>query len=515
MGRCKNITIIFLLAVGMHGNVAFANSSSTTFQTFANLDMGISGTAKLATKLTTLDGKPILIPEMEAAITEIMKKAGIPGLSCSIINRSKIAYCKTFGLKNNKTGELNDGQTIFVAASFSKTVFAYLVMLLVEDGIIDLNKPVQEFLNKPLPDYKKYADLKGDYRYKQITVRLCLSHSTGFPNWRFLTNDKTLKFLFDPGQRHSYSGEGIQLLQMVVEEITGKGLEELARARVFEPLGMTRTSYVWQDAWKENAASPHDQYERPRHLDKRREADAAGSMFTTAGDYARMLVAIIGAEGKRKSTINEMLRSQIAIGYRNMFGPGAWQRSDENESISLSWCLGWGRFDTKHGRAFFHTGHDFGWQNYTVTYADKGIGVVLMSNSDNFESVARELAKAAIGDTYSPFDWLGYPHYNPNRKKEPPPAPIAIDVDPSILKMYAGTYDFAIIDKMQMVKFEDGQLLLSNDQVQWAPLFAETKTRFFVEDEDYRFVFVKDNNGKVTHMNIEVEGIEIKGEKVK
>ena len=471
--------------------------------------------AKPAAELTSLDGKPISIPEMEAAVTGIMEKAGVPGLSCAIINGSKIAYSKTFGVKNKKSGEPNDEQTIFAAASFSKTVFAYLVMLLAEDGVIDLDKPLHKFLNKPLVDYKKYADLKGDYRYKQITARLCLSHSTGFPNWRFLTEDKTLKFLFDPGQRHSYSGEGIQLLQMAVEEVTGKGLEELARARVFEPLGMTRTSYVWQDVWKENAATPHDQYERPRNLDERREADAAGSMFTTAGDYARLLVDIIGAEGKRKATMDEMLRSQVAIGCRNMFGPGAWQQTDEYEPMHLSWCLGWGRFDTKHGRAFFHTGHDFGWQNYTVTYADKGIGVVLMSNGDNFESVARELANTVIGDMYSPFDWLGYPHYDPNSKKEPPPAPVAIDVDPSILKTYAGTYDFAITDKLPTVKFEDGCLLISNDQVQWMPLFAETQTRFFTEDEGYRFVFITDNDGRVTHMNIEVDGVEIAGERVK
>ncbi len=119
MERCKNITIIFLLAVGMLGTATFAKSASATFRTFANSDMGITGTAKLATELTSLDGKPISIPEMEAAMTGIMEKAGVPGLSCSIINRSKIAYCKTFGLKNKKTGKPNDEQTIFAAASFS------------------------------------------------------------------------------------------------------------------------------------------------------------------------------------------------------------------------------------------------------------------------------------------------------------------------------------------------------------------------------------------------------------
>jgi len=238
-------------------------------------------------------------------------------------------------------------------------------------------------------------------------------------------------------------------------------------------------------------------------------------MFTTAGDYASLLVAIISAQGKRKATMDDMLRSQVAIGYRNMFGPGAWQETDAYASIHLGWCLGWGRFDTPHGRAFFHTGHGFGWQNYTVTHADKGIGVVLLGNSDNFESVARELVQATIGDTVSPFDWLGYPHYDPNREREPPPGPVAIDVDPSILKTYAGRYEFATNDNTTVVKFEDGKLLISNDQIQWMPVSAETETRFFLDSEGYRFVFVKDKHGNVTHMNVEIEGIEILGKKVK
>lgn len=370
------------------------------------------GAAKPSSELTSLDGKPISIPEMEAEMTAIMEKAGVTGLSCAIINGSKLTYRKTFGLKNRKTRESNDEQTIFAAASLSKTVFAYLVMLLVEDGVIELDKPLQKFLNKPLPDYKNYAGLRGDHRYKQITARLCLTHSTGLAQ-----RGKKMTFLFNPGQRYKYSGAGINLLQMVVEEVTGKGLEELAHARVCEPLGMTRTSFVWQDVWEENIATPHDQYERPREIIRSHKAIAAASMCTTAGDYARLLVAIIGAEGKRKAIMDEMLRSQVAISSQSWFSS---EPTDEYEPIHLSWCLGWVRFDTKHGRAFFHIGRFRGCQNYVVTYADKGIGVVFMSNSGNFESVARELAEAAIGDIYSPFDWCGYPYYDPNNQKESP-----------------------------------------------------------------------------------------------
>ena len=81
-----------------------------------------------------------------------------------------------------------------------------------------------------------------------------------------------------------------------------------------------------------------------------------------------------------------MLRPQIAISSEQMFGPAAWQQSNKYQPIGLAWGLGWGLFDTEQGRAFFHTGHDLGYQNYTVTYPDKGIGIVLLSNSDNFES---------------------------------------------------------------------------------------------------------------------------------
>jgi CubicO group peptidase (beta-lactamase class C family) len=471
-------------------------------------DSGQSG------ELKSLDGKSISIPAMEAVVVEIMEKAGVPGLSCVIINGSKVVYGKTFGVKSSESGEPNDEETVFAAASFSKTVFAYLVMLLVEDGALDLDRPLHKYLSQSLPDYQKYSDLEGDVRYKKITARMCLSHSTGFPNWRFLTEDNRLQFLFDPGERHSYSGEGVALLQMVVEEVTGRGLEELAREKVFDPLGMTRTSYVWQETWQENAAAPHDQYRRPKRLDEKNEADAAGSMFTTAGDYAKLLVAIINAEGKRKATMAEMLDSQVSIGYRNMFGPGAWQNTDEYGSIRLAWGLGWGRFDTKHGRAFFHTGHDFGWQNYTVTFADAGTGVVFLSNSDNFESVARELAEATIGDTYSPFDWLGYPHYDPNANRESPPEPVAIDVDPAVLETYTGTYEMTTLGKTLIVKLKEGQLLISDDKVQWTPLLAETETRFFLAEENYRFLFVKSSAGKVTHVNLEIDGIEIPAEKV-
>ena len=464
--------------------------------------------------LKSLEGKMIPVSEIEPAVEQIMKRAGVTGLSCAVLNDSEIVYAKAFGLRNKKSETRNDEQTIFSAASFSKTVFAYLVMKLVEEGIIDLDKPLQEYLGQPLYKYAKYADLEGDGRCEKITARIVLSHQTGFPNWRFLTDDGKLRFLFDPGERYSYSGEGIALLQMTVEKITGRGLEELAREKVFGPLGMTRTSYVWQEEFAKDYAWPHDEFERPRRKDMRGEADAAGSMQTTAEDYARLLRDVLQAKNLSRALIDKMLTPQVAITSERMFGPGAWRETEANQDIHLSWCLGWGRFDSKRGRAFFHTGHEFGFQNYTVTYADAGVGIVLLSNSDNFESVAREILSASIGPEESPFNWLGYEPFDPSKKRTPPPERKAIGVKPDILADYVGEYE---IQSGQVIgiKLEEGHLCFASEKGKWLEMLAESETVFFIEDSDYVFTFRRDPGGRVTGLVLSVQGMEIEAKKLK
>jgi len=467
-----------------------------------------------ATTLQSLNGKAIPVPKMEAAVEQLLEKAGVAGLSCAVINEAKIVYAKAFGFRNKKQETRNDVETVFSAASFSKTVFTCLVLKLAEEGKIDLDRPLVEYLRQPLDEYPKYADLKGDDRHKKISARIVLSHQTGFPNWRFLTEKGKLQFLFDPGARYSYSGEGIALLQMVVEEITGRGLEELAREIVFDPLGMTRTSYVWKEEFDNNYAWPHDEFERPRMKDRRSEAQAAGSMQTTAQDYARLLQDILQAKNLSRAAVEEMLTPQVAITSERMFGPGNWRETEANTNIRLSWSLGWGRFDSQHGRAFFHTGHEFGFQNYAVTYADAGIGVVLLSNSDNFESVAREIVAAVIGPEESPFDWLGYPHFDPTAKKTPPPEPKAIKVEAGILEDYVGDYEIQP-GRIFTVKLVEGHLYISSEKDKWEEILPESETRFFVPDSDYVFSFKKDQGGRVTGVVLTLREIEIEGKKLK
>ena len=129
-----------------------------------------------------------------------------------IINDDKIVYLHSYGYKNKARNELNDTSTHFYAASLAKPLFGYIVMQLVDEGKIDLDKPLYTYLPKPLPEYDNYKDLADDDRYKLITARMCLDHTTGFPNWREgnpHNNNKLEIFLKNrdpgilPGQRGS------------------------------------------------------------------------------------------------------------------------------------------------------------------------------------------------------------------------------------------------------------------------------------------------------------------------
>ncbi|MCP4201768.1 MAG: serine hydrolase [bacterium] len=457
--------------------------------------------------------EPLPIAALERSIPEIMNKAGVPGVSSAILGEGKVAWVGSFGVRSTASGETADSETVFAAASLSKPLFAYLVMLLAQEGTLELDRPFEDYLGRPIGEHPRYADLAGDERTGLITARHALSHTIGFPNWRFLTDDGKLGFLVDPGTRFNYSGEGIALLQKVVEKVTGRGLEELARDKVFSPLGMSRTSYVWQAEFEDNHAVPHDEFERPKRLNRRREADAAGSMMTTAGDYARFLAGLLRAEGARRETVEAMLTPQVMINSQQMFGPRSWQQTTANEPIALAWGLGWGRFDTGRGRAFFHTGHDFGWQNYTVTHADEGVGVVFLSNSDNFESIAREMVAAALGDELSPFEWLGYPVFDPSRRREPPPDPIAIELDNATLERYVGEYAFQGDRRIKVRRIDDG-LWISEGDEDPSEMLAESETDFFIIGEDMRFHFEVTDSGTVDRLLILVEGLQLPAERL-
>ena len=322
-----------------------------------------------------------VIARLDKSIPDLMAKARIPGLSIALIWDGAIVWQKGYGVKNAKTGDPVDQNTIFEAASLTKPFFAYLAMKMVESGELDLDKPLHEYVPRDLLESGlqhplDYPGFRADW-LQRITARMVLSHSSGMPHGQ---RGKPFPLLFEPGSKFSYSADGYFYLQKVIEHLKGEPLEEIMRKRVLEPLGMTHSSMVWKDEYTASAAVGHGMLGtttgEPR---KYTNAHAAASLYTTAGDYTKFVVAVLNNVGLKSTTVKEMLTPQIDVGK------------------NVTWSLGFGIEETSQGKAFWQWG-DYGiFRNYATAVKDKRIGVVYLTNSFNGLSIGPDIVKQALG----------------------------------------------------------------------------------------------------------------------
>lgn len=366
-----------------------------------------------AQRLRRIDGTSITPAEADAAITRLMAAAKVTGLSVAILNDNRVVYLRGFGLANVEKQQPMRTDTVLYAGSFTKGLFAWFVMQLVEEGKLDLDTPIERYLPKPLPEYEKYAELASDERWRLLTPRILLSHTAGFANFRFLEDDGKLRIHFPPGSRFAYSGEGINLLQFVIEAKLGKSLGDLLAERIFQPLGMSRTSMTWQPQFADDIALGYDEQGKVLGHKVRTGVRAAGSMDTTIADFAKFVEAVMQGRGLGAKARAELFRPQIEILSQTEFPTLLPGLTDENHAIRLSYALGWGTFVSPYGRAVFKEGHDDGWENHVVLFPERKIALVLMSNSSNGDSIYKELLETLIGDRWTPWRWESYTPYAP------------------------------------------------------------------------------------------------------
>jgi len=443
------------------------------------------------------DGKILSTTEIDKIVKKLMDTAEVTGLCLGIINDNKIAYIKSYGYKNKPRNELNDTATCFYAASLAKPLFGYIVMQLVDKGLIDLDKPLYTYLPKPLPEYENYKDLAADDRWKLITARHCLSHTTGFPNWREYDNphhNNKLEIFFTPGKYYSYSGEGIELLQMVVETITGKKLEELAQENIFKPFGMRRTSFLWQPAFESDFAVGHNMNEDT--LEKRRstEAHAAGSMETTIADYSRFMSAVMQGKRISEKSKQEIITPQIFIHSNpRVFPPADTDTLEDYKKIQLAYGLGWGLYSTPYGKVFFKEGHIDGWVHYNINFPDKKMSYIIMTNSSNGESIFKELVEKLSGVTI-PWKWHGYIPYRETVK-----------LSQEDLQKFVGVYDGRL---KAIITLVNGKLKVESPTVGLPKtnIYPQNDHHLFLKIMEADFEFVKGADGKFEKIIADDEG---------
>ncbi|MGA8878256.1 MAG: serine hydrolase [Candidatus Korobacteraceae bacterium] len=462
-------------------------------------------TSLSAQTVERLDGTTISSAEIDATVTRLMQAAEVPGVGIAIFNEHKIAYMKTYGLRDKEKSLPLTPDSVMTAASLTKSAFATMVMDLVEQGVVDLDKPVYQYLPKPLPEYTFYRDLAGDERYKLITLRMCLDHTTGFPNLRAFTDDHKLNINFTPGARFAYSGEGIDLAQFVVETVTRKSVNELMREHIFAPDSMTRTSMVWEERFDSDFANGYDEYGRSLGPERRKTADAAGGMQTTLHDYANLLQAILQGRNPDAKTREQMLTPQVQIYQKHGFPSLNTETTDANRGIKLSYGLGWGLYFTPYGRAFFKEGHDEGWRHYTVCFDKLGTGILIMTNSSNGEGIYKALLETLLHNTWTPIEWERFTPYDQLPPRPPLKQHKEVAVDPKLLDKYVGRYRFSPKIVLAITRVGNTLFVQENDEPR-QELGAEGERQFFSKTADDEYRFELDTSGRVTTMILHTGG---------
>jgi len=349
-------------------------------------------------------------PAVDAQMQRLMRATQAQGLALAVIDDGKVVQVHAAG-KRNAAGEPLQPDTIMYAASLTKAAFAYMVLQLVDDGIVDLDRPIAAYLDRPLPEYpadKRYApwpDLKDDPRWQQITPRMLLSHRSGFSNFAFLEPEGKLRLHFDPGTRYAYSGEGLILLQFVLEQGVGLDVGKEMQRRVFDRLGMTRTSMIWRadfagnlaDGWTQDGSTePHDERSRVR---------AAGSMDTTITDIARLAAALVSGEGLSPASRRELVRAQWPITTASQFPTLQDELPPAKRRADLAAGLGVVVFDGPQGHGFYKGGHDDAVGNTMVCLERGQRCVVILGNDVRAEAAFPALVRYVLGDTGVPWTW--------------------------------------------------------------------------------------------------------------
>ncbi|MEO7035074.1 MAG: serine hydrolase domain-containing protein [Polyangiaceae bacterium] len=315
---------------------------------------------------------------------------GVPGAALALVLPGGVRV-ECAGCTGTGGGALVDEETVFEAASLSEPCFALAVLRLAEAGAFPLDEPLASFV-------EGLADT--DDATRSITARQVLAHSSGLPNWR--TEPHEFRSWFTPGSRFSYSGEGFVLLQKAVEVVCRKSAERIVAELVFEPVRMTRSSFVWHaglDANHARAQAEEGMPAKPKWEPER--ANIATSLHTTAHDYGRFLSAVLTGELLDPRTAELWLQPATAVPERGPVSLGVPTPTHPD----LAWGLGWG---LRPGPGlFFQWGANPGFQAMAIGSTREQQAMVLLSNGSAGLHVAAAMITKSFPASARIFEWLG------------------------------------------------------------------------------------------------------------
>ena len=341
--------------------------------------------------------------ELDAALQEIIAHWDMPGLAVGVVQGDEIVYAKGFGVQSLEKRIPVTPDSIFCVASVSKPFVATAVMQLAERGEINLDAPILQYL--------PYFQM-NDERYRQITIRQMLSHTSGMPDmdeneynelvthpeWddgaaeRFVRHLSKRKLTANPGERFCYSNIAYNVLGDMIAKVTGKSFESAVKEQVLIPSGMLNSTFLPTEIPPDLLAVPHlrSPEMRVNPIYPYHRADAPASfLHTTAQDMCHWGITCLN----RGNYGGQSILSPAS--YEMMWTPVA-ERSHSRPSMYEEMGLGWTLGHFKGVKTVIHGGAGFGWTAFLLILPEKNCAAAILCNE---ESNAHFQAARAVADT--------------------------------------------------------------------------------------------------------------------
>ncbi|MEW7293180.1 serine hydrolase [Aquimarina sp. 2304DJ70-9] len=337
-------------------------------------------TSQERTSFTT-NGREVNIENFNAEVNQMVDDIGISGLSLAIIEDNKVVFNHFYGNEIASNDKKINDQTVFEAASLTKMYLVYVVHQLVDSGKIDLDKPIYQ--------YRIHKDLEHDPRYKLITPRMILSHSSGIENWSWNNNKEVLEIVSDPGEKFVYSGEGFEYLAKVVEQILDEPYEDYVNTRILKPLKLQNTYLKYKKGEENplasespsNYANGYDVFGEKVNKWKNYRTIPASGAHTTGEDYGQFLTYFFKEGNLSKERIQDLVKPIVPVGdgkYPLHMGAGFFMiMNDGNQIASFS-------------------GNNTGFKAELFYSVTEKRGFVFFTNNDHGKLITKALNKLSV-----------------------------------------------------------------------------------------------------------------------
>lgn len=320
--------------------------------------------------------------DFETVIEELMAYYDVTGSSVAVVTNGEVSYFGNFGYRNGLTEDKVIDTTLFEAGSVTKIAFAYAVNRLAEQGRIDLDKPLDEYVH--------FKDAAHDQRHKLVTARHVLSHQTGLPNWPWMTEAGRLDFAFDPGTGFSYSGAAFEYLGRVMVEIEGRPISDILKTEFQMPTGQLSSTLFYDDGTLlDRVAFGHD-LNRATMPAMPEDIGVAYSMQTNALALSNFMTALIRRDGLSEAGYQAMFQPQVEATYK-----------EADTGWTIEYGLGFKIVETPYGRMIGHTGLNGSNNALFEFYEDEESGFIVLTNSSTGREFYRAVRRYLLGEVRS------------------------------------------------------------------------------------------------------------------